>query len=163
MRTPSRDLDESSQFGGDLRKLRLEWGMSQGREEASEGAWVSLLPLWAPVTQLCWGGFKRQYWLISELPHWGVRQLGYLFTNSCPVLVEGYSWKLCLPGLTRERAKCPPVAEKELRSRETRFWSKKAEECMRTVTTPQVARGMGWWGEGRTLVCMKCNHNIQRD
>ena len=28
--------------------------------------------------ELCYGPFKRQYWLISKLPHGGVDSLGYL-------------------------------------------------------------------------------------
>ena len=104
-------MSASSQNGGDLRKLHLgSEELIQGKEEVSECVQMSHLLPWAPGPELCYGPFKRQYWLISKLPHGGVSSLGYLSTSSCSVSVEGHSWRHYLPGLPPERAEGTTVA-----------------------------------------------------
>lgn len=88
-----------------------------------------------------------------------MKQLGYLSTNSCPALIKCHSWEHYLAGRPWETVKCSLAVEKELRPRDRRVWSKKGREFMGNAMKLQVP--VGWWDEGRTLICMECNYNIK--
>lgn len=92
------DWKASSLFGSKQR------GSRKVRQEgkAGQGSFVSSLQLWATGAPSHGGPLPECTEHTSEVYHPKPRELGHLFTNTCPSLVETCSWGINSQGLPGE-------------------------------------------------------------